>query len=96
MKNAFIINGKQYIPATDLSWSDVHGEHVIIDARTGEYHVLNEVGRLIWLAITEGGTAEQLLCMIQMEFSVSKETAEADLNTFVADLSGRGLLNFAT
>lgn len=86
------VDCKQYIPATDLSWSDVHGDLVVIDTRTGEYHVLNEVGRLIWLAITEEWTAEQALSKIQMQFSVSKETAEADLNTFVADLSGRGLL----
>ena len=90
--STFTIKDKNYIPADDLSWSDVHGELVIIDAKTGDYHVMNEVGRVIWLAIVENCTTDQVINKIQSEFSVNKEDAEKDMIFFVNDLFKRNLL----
>jgi len=88
----FNLNHKQYIPTTDLSWREVHGELVAIDSSNGEYHIFNSVGRLIWLSLAKGFSADEILVQIEMEYDVNKEKANSDLNEFVVDLCDRGLL----
>ncbi|MCP4429684.1 MAG: PqqD family protein [Gammaproteobacteria bacterium] len=88
----FALNHTQYVPSTKLTWREVHGELVAIDVNSGEYHVFNAIGKLIWLSIDEGCTAPEILTQIEMEYIVNKETALADLNEFLGDLCDRGLL----
>lgn len=87
-----VLNHAQYIPSTKLTWREVHGELVAIDANNGEYHVFNSIGKLIWLSIVEERNVPDILDQIEMEYLVNKETAMADLNEFVGDLCDRGLL----
>lgn len=89
---AFTLNCEQYIPSTKLTWREVHGELVAIDANSGEYHIFNPIGKLIWLSIDEGHAVSDILDKIEMEYNVKKEIAISDLNDFVVELCDRGLL----
>ena len=76
-----------------LSWRDVNGELVALDVVTGEYHVFNDIGRLIWLAIAEEKTdMDALIQDITAAFDITADEIVNDIKSFVDDLTVRELL----
>ena len=84
---------EHYVPSANLSWREVHGELVAINADNGEYHIFNSIGKLVWLSMEEGQNVEYILDQIQVSYNVDRDTALADLNEFIVDLFERKLLN---
>ncbi len=83
----FTFENRVYKPHENLSWRDVNGELVAINVETGEYHVFDEIGRLVWLAIAEGRTAEDLVGQVLEEYDADKkETVVNDIKLFVDKL----------
>lgn len=89
----FVLDRQAIIPMPDLSWRDVHGELVVIEIQSGKYHIFNEVGGLIWLAICEGSYLDDTLNKITKRFSVDAAVAAKELRFFVSELIKRGLLH---
>lgn len=75
----------------DLSWRDVNDELVALNSVTGEYHVFNAVGRLIWLAVAQGKIEEEIIAEITNEFDVSVEEATIDMQNYFEDMTDRKL-----
>ena len=76
-----------------LSWRDVNDELVALDVVTGQYHVFNDIGRMIWLHIADKKTdMTELVSAIVNEFDAQKNDVEADIREFINDLLKRGLI----
>jgi hypothetical protein len=78
--------------AEDLVYQESDGETVLLDLRTSTYLVVNPTGTVVFPALVDGATREQLLESVVDAFDVGAERAGADLDAFLADLEGRGLL----
>jgi hypothetical protein len=76
----------------DLDWREVEGELVVLDLRESRYLAINRTGRLLWGALVEGATRDQLINRLVDGFSVERNQAAADVDSFTAELESRGLL----
>lgn len=79
-------------PCAELTWQDVNGDLVAINVDSGEYHIFNDVGHLIWLAIAEGKSNEEIVKQIIAQYNVREEKALSDLRDFIDDLMQRKLI----
>ncbi len=55
-------------------------------------YTLNEVGTALWEAIAEPLALHELAATVAREYDVSIEEASADVNTFLEELAGLGLV----
>ena len=78
--------------AANITWRDIRGELIALQLDSGEYFSFNEIGRLVWLAVTEGQTPRQALARIAAEYDIEPEQAEADVSAFLQGLLDGGLL----
>lgn len=76
----------------DVSWREVDGEVIALDAGLKNYVSTNATGTLIWKALVAGASLEQLVRRIADEFDVDTTRAEHDVRAFLADLEANGLL----
>ena len=76
----------------DLSWRDVNDEMVALNLKTGEYYTFNDVGREIWLALTEGKSPGEIVEMIVAKYDAERAAAESDVADFVGGLLDKGVL----
>ena len=53
---------------------------------------LNETGRVIWDALAEGSSVEEIVSALLSEYDVDRKTAEADVEGFVKTLAEANIL----
>jgi hypothetical protein len=70
----------------------VHDEIVMLDARDDAYFTLNPTGAVVWSALAGGGSLEAAATALADEFTVTPESARADVQSILAELVDRGLL----
>jgi hypothetical protein len=75
-----------------LSWREIDEEVVALDMETATYLSANASGRLLWRALAAGATREDLISCLVDEFEIDPERAASDADTFIGELSRRGLL----
>jgi hypothetical protein len=75
-----------------LHWVESDGEIVALDDRSVQYLSANPTGAVVWRALVEGATREELLARVLEEFEVDHEVASRDLDRFLAELAKLGLL----
>lgn len=78
--------------SADLSWREIEDEVVAVDLQASTYVSANASGLVLWRALAEGATREELVDHLVAEFGVERERAAADVDRFVAELSAQGLL----
>jgi hypothetical protein len=78
--------------ADGVSWREVDGELVAVDVGSSTYLGANPSGTLLWQALAEGTTRDELVRMLVEAFGITDERAGTDVDTFLAMLSERGLL----
>ncbi len=81
----------------DVLSREVAGEMVLVPIRGSvadmqKLFTLNSVGAFIWAQLDGETTVEQVGMRVQEEFEVTLEEAESDLNQFIYDLLGAGLI----
>lgn len=76
-----------------LHWVEADGEVLALDDRSMQYLSANPVGALIWRALAEGTTRNELVGRLVEEFDVDEPTAAKDVDAFVAELSKLDLLD---
>lgn len=79
-------------PSSDVSWRDVQGELVVLNLKTGDYHVFNEVGRKVWLEIVEGHCIEETVATLIGEYEAERAAVDSDVAGLVEALVEKGLL----
>jgi hypothetical protein len=65
---------------------------VVLDLRESRYLAINRTGRVLWRALVEGTTRDQLIDRLADGFGVGRDQAAADVDAFTAELESRGLL----
>lgn len=72
--------------------SDLGGEAVILDLKSGIYHGLNEVGARIWKLIEEPKTVKEIEQALLEEYEVEPECCQRDLLALLQNLKAAGLI----
>jgi hypothetical protein len=75
-----------------LEWREIEDEVIAVDVRTSTYLSTNGSGTVLWRALAEGATREQLVAVLQTSFGVETARAEEDVDQFVSHLRERELL----
>ncbi len=65
---------------------------VLLDLKAGKYFSLNRVGTVIWQQVEQGRPRSQILDAVRRSFDTSEDQAQADVEAFLSELQGKGLL----
>lgn len=65
---------------------------VVLRLDTGQYHGVNDVGRLIWELIGDGITFDGLVSGVEAAVTEPASQLKADIEKFVEDMAARSLL----
>jgi hypothetical protein len=71
---------------------EVAGETVILDLESECYFGLDAVGTRVWQLIQEHGDLQRIYNTLLEEYEVGEAQLLSDLETLLADASGRGLI----
>jgi len=80
------------VAAKEQVSSDLAGEAVILDFKSGVYYGLNEVGASIWNLIQEPKTVNEIRDAILEEYEVEPEQCDRDLKAILQQLADEGLI----
>ncbi|HEV7550701.1 MAG TPA: PqqD family protein [Candidatus Angelobacter sp.] len=65
---------------------------VLLDIDRGICFSLNSVGLTIWQSLKQGRTVDEIVEILQGEYSVSREQLTGDVRTFLESLQSSGLV----
>ncbi|WP_404787087.1 lasso peptide biosynthesis PqqD family chaperone [Altericista sp. CCNU0014] len=74
------------VAAPDQVSSDLAGESVILNLKSGTYYGLNEVGSFVWELIQEPKSVGEIYDTIQQEYEVEAQDCENDVRALLSDL----------
>ena len=74
--------------------SEAGDEEVVLHLDTGQYHGLEGVGAFVWRLVREGATVGELESAIRREYEVEPDRCRDDLQTLLAELHERKLVEF--
>jgi hypothetical protein len=72
--------------------SEMLGESVILELKSGVYYGLNETGSLIWNLIQQSKSLEDIRDTILLEYEVETEVCDHYVLKLVQDLASKGLV----
>ena len=76
----------------DIAWREIDGEIVLLDLTGAAYYSVSRSGVVLWPAVVEGATVDELADRLAREFSLERQVAERDVRVLIDALSGEGLL----
>lgn len=85
-------NNCELKPCAHLVTKDIRGEFVVVDTQTGDYHIFNHVGSLIWRGLADGKDVAAIVRELVNVYQVTVDQANADCDTFLSELRGYSLL----
>ncbi|AOY82355.1 PqqD family peptide modification chaperone [Moorena producens JHB] len=72
--------------------SDLGGEAIILDMKSGVYYGLNTVGSSIWNLIQEPKTVDEIRDALLAEYEVEPEKCDRDLLALLQEFAAVGLI----
>ncbi|HYY33529.1 MAG TPA: PqqD family protein [Gaiellaceae bacterium] len=91
MANAIPVK-KLHLRTDGLHWREIDGEIVVLEGRSSTYLSANQSGAVLWQALAEGATREELVDDLVETFEIERKRAAVDVDAFLTELSGKGLL----
>lgn len=79
------------VASKDQVSSDLNGEAVILDLKSGAYHGLDPIGAIIWNHIQQGKSLGDARDSILAEYDVPADVCERDMLALVDQLVSKGL-----
>ncbi|HZR95100.1 MAG TPA: PqqD family protein [Gaiellaceae bacterium] len=76
----------------DLSWRILDGEVVALDTAGSVYLGANASGAQLWKLLAAGAERDELADALVTTYGLEREAAERDVDRFLAELRGAGLL----
>jgi hypothetical protein len=73
-------------------FSDLNGEAVILNIKTGTYYGLNEVGTFIWQLIQSPTTIQQIHTALLEAYDVEASVCQQDVYTLLQEFQAVGLI----
>ena len=80
------------VAAPDQVSSELAGESVILNVKTGLYYGLNQVGASIWAQIQSPKTFQELCDALVTEYDVTPENCAADIRELLQDMISAELI----
>lgn len=77
---------------TGIHWREVEGEILALDGDRSEYLGVNRSGAVLWTALAEGATREQLVEALVSAEGIERARGAADVDAFLGQLRERGLV----
>lgn len=77
---------------SDVHWREIDGEIIALEASGSRYVAANGSGTLLWRALAAGTTRDELVDELVQAYEIDRARAEADTDTFLAQLREQGLL----
>lgn len=72
--------------------TDMSGETVVLDMTSGMYYGMDAVAGLIWSAIAEPKTLQEIREAVLAEYEIDPETCDRDMIGFLGALESAGLI----
>ncbi|MBW4652681.1 MAG: PqqD family peptide modification chaperone [Kaiparowitsia implicata GSE-PSE-MK54-09C] len=72
--------------------SDLGGETIILNLKSGTYYGLNKVGTRVWTLLQSGLTIKQIYSTLLEEYEVESEQCMVDLLQILNNLQNAGLI----
>jgi Transglutaminase-like superfamily/Coenzyme PQQ synthesis protein D (PqqD) len=82
-----------YIASSAIRHRVIDGNVVILDLRSGEYKILDEVATMMWRAALEGVDRPACVESIAEQFAAAPAEVATDFDRFLADAEAAGLLS---
>lgn len=76
----------------DLEWVSSSQETVILDDASEQYFATNSAGSVLWEALKDGATAEDLSDLLVQTFEIGLSQAESDVESFITQLDELDML----
>jgi hypothetical protein len=76
-----------------LEWRELEQEVVAVDTRRSVYMAVNRSGAVLWPALLEGTTHDELVDRLVESYGLNRDTAERDVATFLRSLDEQDLLD---
>jgi len=92
MAEPILRGGSVVVASPEQVSSDLSGEAVILDLRSGSYFSLEAVGARIWELLREPRTPDQIASTLCDEYEVDPRECERDVLTLLLDLARAGLI----
>ena len=94
MEKYFQITGDQLLQrCTDVVFSHIDDEVVMMNIETGEYYGLNAVASRIWEALENPITFDRLINLLMQEFDIDETTCHNDVARFLNQMAEKKLVN---
>jgi Coenzyme PQQ synthesis protein D (PqqD) len=77
---------------TDQVSSNLAGEAIVLDIKSGRYFGMQEVGALIWSMLEKPRTVGEIREAIMSEYEVDQETCEHELTSFLHQMESAALI----
>jgi hypothetical protein len=87
-----ILESSVVAASTEQISSDLGGEAVILNLKSGVYHGLNEVGASVWNLIQQPKTVSEIKQALLEEYEVEAEQCQNDLVAVLEELFAAGLI----
>jgi len=78
--------------ADRVSWREIDDEIVAVNVATSTYVSANASGKVLWHALADGATREELVDALVATFGIDRTQAGGDVDRFLAELAENGLL----
>lgn len=85
-------SGQQLKIASQCVAAEYAGGLAIFDARINEFFMLNEVGQIVWDAVSAGLPVEDAIAKILEEYEAEAAQVRTDVDKVIEDLKQNGLL----
>ena len=74
-----------------VSWAETDDGIAVLDLKRSVYLAVNVSGASLWRRLSHGATLRDLSSLLQIEFDVDEDKADADVRDFLADAARLGL-----
>lgn len=71
---------------------DLGDELIVLNLQSGQYYSLNDVGKLVWEQLQQGGQRHTILDAVMATFDVDADSARRDLDKLLEELISKGLI----
>ncbi len=75
-----------------LIWRRAGDELIALDLDSSQYFTANESAAVVWDALADGATREELVSVLCERFDVEPEVAQADVGRLLGSLRSEGLI----
>jgi len=75
-----------------VEWRHVDEQILALDTKSSTFFNLNRTGAMLWSALSEGRTREQLADELVAKFKIDSQTARRDVDAYIDTLAKHGLL----